>query len=101
MLNRRLKVIAAAFVALFIFMLESPVPARGQIIGVRQGRRVGRVTLPTPPFNPNAGILGSDKPHMRQAPKHVRRRHATRRGTHAATRHTAPKSSVKRVRGRR
>ncbi len=99
-MNKRLKTVAAAFVALFIFIFESPAPARGQVVGVyrvRQGRRVGRITLPTPPFNPDAGILGSGRPRVREAPKRGRRR-ATRR---AATRHTAPKPSVKRARGRR
>lgn len=102
-LKRRLKSVVAAFVVLFVFFLESPTPARGQGIGiyrVRQGRRVGRVTLPTPPFNPNAGILGSGKARVREAPKRVQRR-ATRRGIRAGTRHTAPMSSVKRPRGRR
>lgn len=100
-MNRRLNSLAAAFVALLIFMLASPAHVRGQGVGVNrvmQKRRVGRVTLPTPPFNPDAGILGGGKARTRKAPKHARRR-ASQRGARAATRHTAPKSSIKGKRG--
>jgi hypothetical protein len=69
----------AAALLLFVFLLESPAPARGQGIGVyrgRQGRRVGRVTLPTPPFNPNAGILNGDGRRGRDSAKNRSRRKA-------------------------
>ena len=68
---------AAAAVLLFVFFVESPAPARGQGVGVyrgRQGRRVGRVTLPTPPFNPNAGILTKRAERGHDSPKATRRR---------------------------
>lgn len=71
--------VATAAVLLFVFFLESPAPARGQGIGVyrgRQGRRVGRVTLPTPPFNPDAGILNSDGRRGRDSTKNTPRRKA-------------------------
>lgn len=91
-MNRRIKSVAAAFVALFVLFLESPAPARGQGIGVyrvRQGRRVGRVTLPTPPFNPNAGILDSGKGRGRNLPKAAPRR-SLGRGKHADNRNPHP-----------
>lgn len=55
---------ATSAVLLFTLLIGSHTAAQGQ--GVRlyrggQGRRVGRVTLPTPPFNPNAGILSGRK----------------------------------------
>jgi hypothetical protein len=60
---RRLLKVATVVALLFTFSLELCVPARGQLIGVgrARGRRVGRVVLPTPPFNPDAGILDSPK----------------------------------------
>ena len=73
---------AAAAILLFIFFMESPGPAHGQGVAVyrgRQGRRVGRVTLPTPPFNPNAGILDSRGGHGHDSPKATRRRSTRRR----------------------
>jgi hypothetical protein len=98
-LNRRIKSVTAAFVALFAFSLGSPAPAPGQGIGVYrvgQGRRVGRVTLPTPPFNPDAGILDSGKGRGRKAPKTVPYR-SLGRGKHAVNRNPLPGTS----RGRR
>jgi hypothetical protein len=70
---------ASAAVLLFVLFLESPGTALGQGVGGyrgRQGRRVGRVTLPTPPFNPDAGILNKRGGH--DSPKATRRR-STRR----------------------
>ena len=78
-LNQRLTRVVTAAVLLCVFFLELPAPARGQGIGVyrgRQGRRVGRVTLPTPPFNPNAGILNSDGRRGRDSTKNTPRRTA-------------------------
>src|SRR5215211_3800284 len=94
-LNKRLTGVVTAAVLLYIFFLESPAPARGQGIGVyrgRQGRKVGRVTLPTPPFNPNAGILDSRGGRRHDSPKTVSRR-PTRRGVKAANRNPAPGSA--------
>ena len=83
----------AAAILLFVFFMESPVPARGQGVGVyrgRQGRRVGRVTLPTPPFNPNAGILDRRGGRGHDSPKTARRR-STRRGVKTAG-HATPRT---------
>jgi len=102
-LNRRLDRVAAAFVVLFVFFAASPAPARGQGVGVyggRQGRRVGRVTLPTPPFNPGAGILGSRKGRAQDSTKAAPPR-AARRGVKTTRRNTARKTSRKRVTNRR
>ena len=77
---------ATAAVLLFVFFIESPVAARGQGVGIyrgRQGRRVGGVTLPAPPFNPNAGILDRPAGRVRDSKKDTRRR-STRRGVKAA-----------------
>ncbi len=66
-------------------------PTRGQDAGVyrgRQGRRVGGATLPTPPFNPNAGILGS---------RGVNHRRSTGRGVGAANRNPAPGTTRRRA----
>jgi hypothetical protein len=96
---RRLNRVAAAFVMLCVLLLVSPAPARGQGVGIyrgRQGRRVGRVTLPTPPFNPDAGILGSRKGRVDASPKAAPRR-PKRRGVKTAKRKTARKMSRKRV----
>lgn len=91
---------AAAAVLLFVFFPESPVSARGQGVGVyrgRQGRRVGRVTLPTPPFNPNAGILDRRGGRGRDSPKTTRRR-STRRGAKADAPATPRRRRVRRGR---
>ena len=72
---------AAAAVLLFVIFLEPQ--AHGQGVGVyqgRQGRRVGGVTLPTPPFNRNAGILGGRGGRRQDAPKTTRRPSARRGG---------------------
>jgi hypothetical protein len=59
MIQRSRKLVMAAILS-FIFSVAAGIPARGQVLTGRvgQGRgRVGRVALPTPPFNPDAGIL--------------------------------------------
>ena len=91
---------AAAAVLLFVFFLESPGPARGQGVGVyrgRQGRRVGGVTLPTPPYNPNAGFLDGRGGSRRDSPKTTRRR-STRLGVKAAGQATPRRRRVRRGR---
>ena len=91
---------AAAAVLLFVFFMESPGTARGQGVGVyrgRQGRRVGGVTLPTPPFNPNAGILDGRGGRRGDSPKTTRRR-STRRGVKAAGHATPRRRGVRRGR---
>ena len=88
----------AAALLLCVFLLEPPAPARGQGVGVyrgRQGRRVGRMPLPTPPFNPNAGILDSPGGRKQDSPKTTRRRPARR------TVKAAVPNSSRRRRGRR
>ena len=91
MLNRT-KTLKLAIVTLFVLSLaatdlegkdnslESGVRARGQIVrgGLGKGRRVGRVTLPTPPYNPDAGILSEPKGRSRNSPKAAPRRSAKR-----------------------
>jgi hypothetical protein len=95
---------ATAAVLLFVFFMESPGTARGQGVGVyrgRQGRRVGRVALPTPPFNPHAGILDGRVGSRHDSPKTTRRR-STRRGVKTAGPATPRRRSVRRRRhGRR
>ena len=91
-MNKQLIRAATVAVLLFAFFLELPAPARGQGIGIyrsRQGRRIGRVTLPTPPFNPNAGILDSGKGRGRNSPKVVPRR-SVGRSKHADNRIPLP-----------
>lgn len=78
--------IICAGVLLFVFCLESPGSARGRNPGVyrgRQGRRVGRVTLPTPPFNPDAGVLDNRGGRGHKPPK-TRRHRSTRRSVKPA-----------------
>lgn len=83
---------ATAAVLLFVFFVESPGPALGQsggVYGGRQRRRVGRVTLPTPPFNPNAGILDRRVGRGQDSPKAARRRSTRRRVKNAG--HATPR----------
>ncbi|MET0648955.1 MAG: hypothetical protein ABW208_20285 [Pyrinomonadaceae bacterium] len=94
---------AAAAVLLFVFLLETPVPARGQGVGIyrgRQGRRVGRIPLPTPPFNPNAGVLDSRDGRGKDSPKTTRRRPA-RRSVKAAVPNTPRRRRARRARNAR
>lgn len=95
---KRLVRVASASVLLFVFILESSVPANGQSMGTygrRQGRRVGRVTLPTPPFNPGAGVLDTPGGRARNSPKTSTSR-AARRGDRTANRNTNPGTSRRR-----
>lgn len=97
-MNRRLNIITIVFAAL-LFFFESSVPTRGQDAGLYragQGRRIGRVTLPTPPFNPDAGILGDRKGRAHGPSKNARRRTA-RRGVRTARRKKATKVLPRRV----
>lgn len=48
----------------------------GRGSGRRQGRREGGIVLPTPPFNPDAGILRSRKGRVRNTSKPAARRAA-------------------------
>ena len=89
----------AAAVLLCVFLLEPPAPARGQGVGVyrgRQGRRVGRIPLPTPPYNPNAGILDSPGRRKQGSAKTTRRR-PTRRTVKVAVPNTPRRRRARRV----
>ena len=65
-------------VLLLVISLAPALPVHGQIVGGGagrgQGRREGNIVLPTPPFNPNAGILRSPKGRARKAPQVTPRR---------------------------
>lgn len=94
---------AAAAVLLFVLFIASPVTARAQGVGVyggRQRRRVGRVTLPTPPFNPNAGILDRRVRRGHDSPKATPRR-STRRSVKTAAHGTRRRRRVRRGRNPR
>lgn len=91
---------AAAALLLLVFFVELPGPASGQGVGVyrgRRGRRVGSVTLPTPPFNPDAGVLNSRGGQGHDSRKTTRRR-STRHRVRAAGPGTARRRGVRRVR---
>jgi hypothetical protein len=91
-LNKQLTRVATAIAILFVFLVESSVPVAGQGVGVYRGmqrRRVGRVTLPTPPFNPNAGILDSRGGRGHDSPNTALRRQS-RSGVKAANRNPYP-----------
>jgi hypothetical protein len=66
---------------LLALCLASVSAARGQVIRSRrgQGQRVGRVVLPTPPFNPDAGILSGPRAGGKSSPKAGARRPAGRK----------------------
>lgn len=73
---------AAAALTLFVLLSGSAAPARGQDAGIfraPQGRRVGRVRLPTPPFNPDAGVLDKGRGRAHGSPKTSARRPPKRR----------------------
>jgi hypothetical protein len=89
---------ATTVLLLFVLFMELPVTARGQGVGgyrSRQGRRVGRVTLPTPPFNPNAGILDKRGGRRHDSPKTARRR-STRRSVKTVGHGTRRRRRVRR-----
>ena len=70
---------------LLLLFLVAEIPVHAQGIGgtYRRGqRREGSIVLPTPPFNPNAGILSKPKARSRNAPKATQRRRRVRRRTH-------------------
>jgi hypothetical protein len=58
-----LRGVISAGVLLVCCLMLPDTAAHGQAIRGRVGRgqRVGRVVLPTPPYNPNAGILNGPK----------------------------------------
>ncbi|HVF48553.1 MAG TPA: hypothetical protein VNA19_00620 [Pyrinomonadaceae bacterium] len=87
---------------LVVFSLSLLATVEGQSIGGvfrrrGQGRREGGIRLPTPPFNPNAGVLRSPKGDNRDAPKTTTRR-STKRRTNASKRSPRPTPRKRRVR---
>lgn len=98
---QRLARAAAAAALLTVFFVALHAPAQGQGIGVyrgRQGRKVGSVTLPTPPFNPNAGILNGRAGRRRETPKSTSRRKPATSVKAANRRHTRTTHGRRRVR---
>lgn len=74
----------------------SGVPAHGQVTARGgQGRRIGRVALPTPPFNPDAGILNVPKARRDRASKTTPRR-KNNRSVRAGNRNPLPGTPRKR-----
>lgn len=95
----RLHIKGTVAVVLLLILLLPPTPARGQDVGgyrVGRGRRIGGITLPTPPFNPHAGILGDRKRRGRDSLKPAPRR-VTRRSVGAANGNPARRVTRKRV----
>ena len=90
---------AGAFgVMLFVLFLGPSVSVRGQHVGIfraPQGRRVGRVRLPTPPFNPDAGILESRSGRAHRSPK-TRTRRPAAHGIKATNRNPHPRTPRRR-----
>jgi hypothetical protein len=91
-MRRFLKAVPALLLSL-AFSLEACVPARGQLISIGKRRRVGRVVLPTPPFNPDAGILDGPRGRARNTTKAAPRRtpHRHRHAHASRLRLRAPK----------
>ena len=104
MLVKRLVKAITVGVMLFVLFSESAVLTRGQNVRMTrspQGRRVGRIRLPTPPFNPDAGILDSRRGRAHNSPKTTARR-APRRSVKATNRNPRPGTPRRRrVRRRR
>lgn len=96
---KRLTKATTAAVLTFVLLTAGCAAAQGQDIGTyrgRQGRRVGRVTLPTPPFNPDAGILNKRK-GRKAGPTKAAMRRPTRRNTRAANRKAAARKARQRL----
>lgn len=93
MFTHTTKVISAGI--LLIFCLTPGIAPQGQVIRSRARQRVGRVALPTPPFNPNAGVLGSPKARGRTAAADAPRR-PVKRGVGASNRNPRPGTPRKR-----
>jgi len=105
----RVKTLNLAVAALILFSPASfASSARGQDIGIfraPQGRRVGGVRLPTPPFNPDAGILDSRRRRAPDSHKTAVRhssRHNVKRAANRNSRPGTPRGRrVRRGRNRR
>jgi hypothetical protein len=98
---RHTKVVTAAAL-LIVFSLAAVVLTSGQVRAGRgrRGHRVGSVVLPTPPFNPNAGILDGPKTRRGTSNK-VTPRRTVNSGAKAGGRNPRPgtprKSRVRRA----
>lgn len=91
------KLIMAAFLFIF-FSVAASVSARGQVTAGRigQGRRVGKVVLPTPPFNPDAGILTRPKTRSSSTSTKPAPHRTTNRRVRAGNRNPRPRTPRKR-----
>ncbi|HEY6190567.1 MAG TPA: hypothetical protein VIW80_23145 [Pyrinomonadaceae bacterium] len=81
MISRKTTTKTAIWLLLLFPVAEIPLHAQGigGRYGRRQGRREGSIVLPTPPFNPNAGILSRPNGRGRNSPKVTPRRSVRRR----------------------
>lgn len=82
------RVISAGMLLALCLTLD--MAAHGQVVRSRVGRgqRVGGVVLPTPPYNPNAGVLSSPRARRRSSAKPAERREV---GRHARAGKRNPK----------
>lgn len=89
MFNHSTRVISAAVLLAFCLMLDAT--AHGQVVRSRVGRgqRVGGIVLPTPPYNPDAGVLSSPRSRGRSSAKPAERR-AVGRNARAGKRKPRP-----------
>jgi hypothetical protein len=71
---------------LITLVLAGGAVARGQLIRVDKGRRVGRVILPTPPFNPDAPVLDDERGRGRKPREEEAAGGSVRRAGHAGRR---------------
>ena len=95
MIPHQTKIVMACVLMFFISQAVC-LPARGQVpTRGGQGRGIGRVALPTPPFNPDAGILNSPKARRSPASKATPRR-PNKRSVKASNRHPLPGTPRKR-----
>lgn len=95
MIPHQTKIVTACVLMLFFSQAVS-LPARGQVMARGdQKRRIGRVALPTPPFNPDAGILNSPKTRRSTSSKATARR-PNQRSVRAGNRNPLPGTPRKR-----
>ena len=98
MIRHFTKLVVAAVLSL-IFSTAAGSAARGQVLTGRDGQgrgRVSRVVLPTPPFNPDAGILTRTKTrHSTPTKVTPRRRRPTNRKIKAGKRNSRPPGTTR------
>ncbi|MCA1592891.1 MAG: hypothetical protein LC754_09625 [Acidobacteria bacterium] len=92
-MTSRFTLTAKRIVFLLVLAMALDIPAHSQVMGRiggrGQGRREGRIVLPTPPFNPDAGILSGPASRRRNQPKAAPPRAVNRR-VHADNRNPRP-----------